>query len=61
MLAQLFESDAARRQLVAPGCVDVTIEEVFAETQPGGEVEDDFEVGSGLADPLDKRSAELDE
>ena len=61
MGAQLLQGDAARRQLVPEGGIDVSVPEVRAEAQPGREVEDDPEVGTGLARGATSGRPELDE
>ena len=57
--AELFERDAARRELVLPAGVDVSVEELLAESEPGGEVEDDLDVRAGLTHGRHQRGAQL--
>ena len=59
-VAELLEGHTARRQLIAECRVDVTAEEVLAQPEAHGEIEDDPQVGTCLAAWSSEGPAQLD-
>jgi len=59
--AQLLQTDAARRELMAVGGINGAIPELRTETEPAGEIEDDLGIGTGFAARRHDRRPQLNQ